>query len=105
MSLHEASKEIINLGGIHHCTIKQANAVLRKAIGGGETIYLEPRHGAKFAYPTWQKSVDILGFEHKTDLKKGIEKMWKWVQTQPNRKRIYWYSFELDKNIYSYWKR
>lgn len=102
--LPEASKEIINLGGIHHCTIKQANAVLREVIGGGETVYLEGRHEAKFAYPTWQKSVDILGFEHKTDLKKGLKKMWNWAKQQPMRDRFLWDNYEIEKGIYSYWK-
>jgi UDP-glucose 4-epimerase len=102
--LPEASKEIFNLGGIHHCTIKQANAVLREVIGGGETIYLEPRHEAKFAYATHQKSVDILGFEHKTDLKEGLVQMWKWARRQPMRDRFTWDNYEIEKGIYSYWK-
>jgi len=30
--------------------------------------------------------------------------MWKWAQTQPNRKRFFWGNYELEKGIYEYWK-
>jgi len=100
----EASKEIINLGGIDHCTIKQANSVLRSVIGGGDVVYLENRHEVKYAYPTHQKSVDILGFEHKTGLKEGLTRMWEWAKTQPIKEQFKWEKYEINKNIFSYWK-
>lgn len=101
----EASKQIINLGGIHHVTIKEAAETLRDIVGGTEIVHLPPRHEVKHAYPTWQKSVDVLGFEHKTNLRDGLEKMWKWVQEQPIRPRQVWAEYELDKGIYDYWKK
>ena len=100
----EASKQKINLGGIQHVTIKEAAETLLDVVGGGELIYLPPRHEVKYAYPTWQKSVDILGFEHKTNLHDGLTKMWKWVQEQPIRPRQIWSEYELDKGIYPFWK-
>jgi len=69
-----------------------------------ETILLESRHEVKHAIPTFQKSIDILGFEHKTDLKEGLSKMWKWAKQQPMRERFVWPKYELDKGIYSFWK-
>ena len=39
-----------------------------KVIGDGSRVYLEERHEVKHSIPTYQKSIDILGFEHKTDL-------------------------------------
>jgi len=101
----EASKQIINLGGIHYVTIKKAAETLCDVVGGAEVIHLPPRHEVKHAYPTWQKSVDILGFEHKTNLHDGLEKMWKWAQQQPIRPRQVWSEYELDKGIYDYWKK
>ena len=83
--LPQASKQIINVGGV-------------------EEHHLESRHEVKHSIPTWQKSVDILGFEHKTNLKDGLTEMWKWVQTQPKRERFVWPSYELEKGIYSFWK-
>ncbi len=100
-----ASKEIINLGGIHEVSIKEAAETLIEVMGGGEIKYLPPRHEVKYAYPTWQKSVDLLGFEHKTNLFDGLTKMWEWVKLQPSRPRQVWNSYELDNGIYSYWKK
>ena len=103
--LPQASKQIINLGGIEEYSINHACEVLRDVVGGGEIIYKEARHEVKHSIPTYQKSIDILGFEHKTSLKDGLNEMWKWVQQQPTRDRFVWPKYELDKGIYSFWKR
>ena len=100
-----ASKQIINLGGIHEYTINQAADILLDVIGGGEKIYLEKRHEVHTAVPTFQKSIDILGFHHKTDLKDGLTKMWTWAQQQPMRERFVWPVYELDNGIYNFWKK
>ena len=100
----QASKEIINLGGIEEHSIKDASEILKEVIGGGEIQYMEGRHEVKHSIPTFQKSVDILGFEHKTNLKEGLEQMWEWAQKQPMKERFVWPSYELDKGIYSFWK-
>lgn len=99
-----ASKEIINLGGIEEYSINEANEILREVVGGGTVKYFEGRHEVKHSIPTWQKSIDLLDFEHKTDLKEGLTKMWEWVNTQPVRERFVWPFYELDKGIYSFWK-
>jgi UDP-glucose 4-epimerase len=101
---NRASKQIINLGGIKEYSINEANEILREVVGGGEVKYFEGRHEVKHSIPTWQKSIDLLDFEHKTDLKEGLTKMWEWVKTQPVRERFVWPSYELDKGIYSFWK-
>lgn len=100
----EASKEIINLGGIEEISIKKASNILREVIGGGNVVHLEPRHEVKHSIPTYQKSIDILGFKHKTNLEEGLMRMWDWAQLQPMRNRFIWPSYELDKGIYSFWK-
>ena len=102
----EASKEIINLGGVEEWTINDANKVLRDIIKyGAEYQYKEGRHEVKHSIPTYQKSEDILGFKHKTTLEEGLYDMWLWAQRQPNRDRFVWPSYELDKGIYSFWKK
>ena len=101
----EASKEIINLGGIEEHSINGACKILQEVIGEGEIVYKEARHEVKFSIPTYQKSIDILGFEHKTDLKDGLSNMWNWAKEQPKRERFIWPSYELDKGIYSFWKK
>lgn len=100
-----ASKQIINLGGIKEYSINEANETLREVVGGGTVKYHEYRHEVKHSIPTWQKSIDLLDFEHKTDLKEGLTKMWEWAKQQPIRERFVWPSYELDKGIYSFWKK
>lgn len=100
----EASKQIINLGGIREYTINEANATLRDIIRNGNVEYFEARHEVKHSIPTFQKSIDILGFEHKTELYDGLKEMWEWAQKQPMRERFVWPSYELEKGIYSFWK-
>jgi UDP-glucose 4-epimerase len=99
------SKEIINLGGTKHYTINEANNILREVIKDGQTVYKEQRHEVKIAVPTWQKSVELLGYEDKTSLYDGLSQMWEWAQKQPNRERFMWDNYELDKGIYSFWKK
>jgi len=100
----EASKEIINLGGIEEVSINNASNILREVIGEGEIIHLEGRHEVKHSIPTYQKSIDILNFEYKTSMKEGLTIMWDWAKQQPNRERFVWPFYELDKGIYSFWK-
>ncbi len=99
------SKEIINLGGTKHYTINEANNILKEVIKDGETVYKEQRHEVKVAVPTWQKSVELLDYKDKTSLYDGLSQMWEWAQKQPNRERIMWDKYELDKGIYSFWKK
>ena len=101
----QASKQIINLGGIKEYSIKEASDILINIMGGGEVVHHEQRHEVKHSIPTWEKSVDILGFEHKTDLEEGLTTMWEWAKTQPTRDRFVWPEYELDKGIYNFWKK
>ena len=100
----KASKEIINLGGIEEYSINEANKILCEIIGSNNVVHKEARHEVKNSIPTFQKSIDILGFEHKTSLKEGLTNMWEWAQQQPQRERFVWPSYELEKGIYSFWK-
>jgi len=99
-----ASKEIINVGGIEEISINEACDTLIKVIGSGEKIYLEGRHEVKHSIPTWQKSVDILGYKYNTKLEDGLQQMWEWAKTQPKRERFVWPSYEIEKGIYNFWK-
>ena len=100
-----ASKQIINLGGIHSVSILEANNILKNVIGCTEnTVFFEKRHEVMHAISTYQKSIDILGFKHETDLKDGLMKMWEWAKVQPMRNQFIWPSFELNKGLYSFWE-
>jgi len=99
-----ASKQIINLGGITDVSIKEAVDTLIEVMGGGKIVELEQRHEVHSAYSTYRKSVELLDFEHKTNLKEGLTKMWKWAQLQPNREQFKWEEYELDVGLYEFWK-
>jgi len=100
----QASKEIINVGGIEEISILEANHTLREIIGDGDVVFKEPRHEVKHSIPTWQKSVNILNYQYKTPLEEGLKRMWEWAQQQPKHERFIWPSYELNKGIYSFWK-
>ena len=102
--LPEASNEIINLGGIHGCSINDAMEVMQDVIGVTPIIRCEKRYEVKHAVPSFQKSIDILGYKETTTLKEGLGEMWEWAKTQPNRKQYIWEKFELEDKIYTYWK-
>ncbi len=99
----KASKQIFNLGGIHKTTILEAAEILSEIVGGAPIDFLESRHEVKYAYPTFQKSVDILNYKEITPLKEGLSKMWEWAQKQPVRERFKWEAYELNRGIYQYW--
>jgi len=101
--LPNASKQIINLGGIEEVSINEACDTLIKVIGAGDKLYLEGRHEVKHSIPTWQKSVDILGYSYNTKLSHGLLEMWNWAQRQPRRDQFVWPQFELAKGVYSFW--
>lgn len=100
----KASKEIINLGGIKPYTINEAASILSDITDYNDIKYAEARHEVKWAVPTYQKSIDLLGFEHKTDLHDGLVLMWEWAKKQPKRNQYVWNDYEITKGIYSYWK-
>lgn len=99
-----SSKEIINLGGIHPISLNRACKLFSAISGYNNIQYAEGRHEVKYAVPTFQKSIDILGFEHKTSLEDGLRKMWEWAKSQPKRPQYKWKNYEITKGLYGYWK-
>jgi UDP-glucose 4-epimerase len=104
--LEEASCQIINLGGIYEVTINQAKNIFLEIINNKDypVEYLQERHEVKNAWSTYQKSVDILKFEHKTSLNEGLYKMFEWSKKQPIREVKKWSNYELEIDLYDYWK-
>ena len=75
-------------------------------IGYGENVDLVCcGHEVKDAHPTWQKSVELLGYSDNTTLYEGLSKMWEWAKIQPKRERFIWSEYEIDNGIYSFWKK
>jgi hypothetical protein len=46
----------------------------------------------------------LLGFEDNTNLAHLIYDMFVWAKDQPNRK-VQTMNYEIEKNMYSYWKK
>ena len=102
--LEEAKCEIINLGGIKSHSLIDSAKILSNIVGGNEIVHLEQRHEVKHAYSSYQKSIDILKFEHKIDLSEGLEKMWNWAKEQPMKNRKSFEKYEVYEKIYKFWK-
>ena len=102
--LESASKQIINVGGIAGHTINEAANILCEITGYDKIEHLEPRHEVKWCVPSFEKSVKVLNYTEKTELKEGLTKMWEWAKKQPERGRYKWENYEVTKGLYSYWK-
>jgi len=101
----EASKQIINLGGIVEYSINKAAEIMNDILPTLVTIiHKEGRHEVKHAITTWDKSVKLLDFKHKTSLGDGIKQMWGWAVEQPHRPMFEWSEFELEKGLYSFYQ-
>lgn len=104
-ALYEKAKnEIVNLGGIQSISLNDIATILCKITNKNNISHLEKRHEVKHAWSTYQKSIDILDYKENVSLEDGLTKMWEWVNTCPKRNKIYWDKYEIDKDIYSYWK-
>jgi UDP-glucose 4-epimerase len=100
----KSKNQEINLGGFYEIKLIDAANLLIKITGKGNIKYLEGRHEVKHAYCSYQKSIELLDFNMKIQLEQGLKNMWEWAKTQPNRQRVKWDKYELDKGIYSFWK-
>ena len=100
----EASKEIINLGGIYAYTINEANNIFMEISGYENVEHKEERHEVKHAVPSFDKSIQLLDYSQNTSLRDGISEMWEWAKKQPNRPQYKWSNYEIEKGLYSYWK-
>lgn len=98
------SKQILNMGGDDYTTIEEACDLLIKVTKGGTKQFLQPRHEVKEAWVTHDKIKNLVGFKHPTSLEQGLTKMWDWAKAQPMRERKLWPYYEIDNNIYDFWK-
>lgn len=106
--LTEFDGEIFNVGSDKDVTIKEAaELVLKVARNHGsksEIVYLEPRREVKIAIADHTKAKTLLGFEDQTDLEKMIEEMYLYAMSLP-KQEVEYMPYEIDKNMYSFWKK
>jgi len=65
--------------------------------------HLETRDEIKFAYCNHDKAKTLLNFKDKTNIENLIYEMFLWAKDQPKRE-VKKYNYEINKNLYSYWK-
>jgi nucleoside-diphosphate-sugar epimerase len=99
-----AKNQIINLGGKTPSSILEAANLLKEITGNDKLKLLEQRHEVKYAYSTYTKSEQLLDYVEKTQLKEGLQEMWNWAKKQTPRNQKRWSHYEIDKQMYSYWK-
>jgi UDP-glucose 4-epimerase len=103
-----AKNQIINVGGIIDNSINECAHMVKEITTNDnynpKIVYLEKRYEIKDAWCTYDKSVDILDYKEEVSVYEGMVHMWNWLKEQPKRPKRYFTSYELDKNIYSYWK-
>lgn len=98
--------ETINLGGLQSITINKACEMVQKITGANEIKHLEARHEVKRAIPDPSRSIIRLQYKDNVSFEDGLRKMWSWIRAERKVKDWYkWNTFELDKGIYSYWKK
>lgn len=101
----DAKNQRINLGGKRNISLNEVASTLKEITETIQpVIHLESRHEVKHAWCTYQKSIDVLKYTETLSLHEGLKDMWEWAKAQPERPRLYWKEYELEKNIYSYWK-
>ena len=105
--LDKHDNETFNIGADNYWSINQVAEIVKK-IGScngfnSEIIHAEDRHEAKHAYCDHNKAKNLLLFKDETVLEDLIQTMFIWAKNQPNRE-VKKMTYEVEKNIYSYWK-
>lgn len=102
----DLKNEVINLGGINGITLNNACDVMKKVTGKTEVVHLEARHEVKRAIPDPARSIIRLNYKDIVGFEEGVCRMWEWVNNEHCVADWYeWDAFELNKGIYSYWKK
>jgi UDP-glucose 4-epimerase len=98
--------QTFNIGNDEEMTILDAARLCKEVCGNQQDLnFLPAIHEVKNAFSDHKKSKEILGFECKTSLKEGLEKMWIWAKNQPVRKVRTIDEFEIKDGLYEMWKK
>ncbi len=86
----DIKNEIINIGGMHPITINKLADLVCEAMGVSKDYprkYLPDRpREVKRAWCSWQKSVELLGYEEKVGYEEGIKRMAMWAKKKGPQK-------------------
>jgi len=100
--------EIFNIGSDNPITILEAAQLMQKQaqeLGFKPQInFLEARTEVKYAYSDHTKARHLLDFHDETNLEQVMYDLLLWVKSQP-RRIVKYMDYEIEKNMYSYWKK
>lgn len=107
--LTEFHGEMFNVGADKEYTIKEAAEIVlrvgqRLSNTKSKIVHLEARREVKIAIADHTKAKTLLGFEDKTDLEALVEEMYRYAMTLP-KLEVEYMAYEIDKNMYSFWKK
>ena len=106
--MFEYDGETFNIGADKDFTINDASDIVidvaREFGYNASKVYLEKRNEVHTAYCDHTKARTLLGFSDDTDLRKTVHTMFEWAMKQkPNPIRDM--DYEIEKNMYSFWKK
>ena len=107
-TINNFNEETFNIGADNYYKIIDAAHILKSIVEKYNyecnIQHEEPRHEVKNAYCDHTKAKSMLNFTDNTKIEEVIEKMFLWAKDQPERP-VRSIDYELDKGIYSYWKK
>lgn len=105
----KTDQQIINIGADEDVSINDLATIVQD-VAHQKTgirplkVYLEPRDEVEMMWCNHDKAKDLLRFKDETNLYTLIEKTWDWaVQIKP--KPVKYMKYELEKGMYSYWRK
>ena len=101
----KAKGQIINVGSAEAVTIRKACNLLLQVMGSGfKPVFQDARPGeVKHAFCTIQKSIDLLGYKARHNLKDGLEKMVAWARQVGPQQPTYTLPLEITKGAPGVW--
>jgi UDP-glucose 4-epimerase len=101
--------EVFNIGSDNAITIKEAAELVLKVgenwgLINSKLIFLEKRREVVHAYCDHSKAKKLLNFKDETNLESLIDQMFGYYLTFPN-KSVEYMDYEINKNMYSIWKK
>lgn len=106
--IYDFNGEIFNIGADRDYSLNEIAEIVKKISHkfgyNPEIVHLETRDEVKFAYSNHDKAKTLLNFEDRTSMEELVYEMFEWVKTEPNRE-VKFLDYEINKKLYSYWKK
>lgn len=104
----EYGGEIFNIGADRGWTINEAASLVSSVADdmgySSSIVHLEKRNEVHTAYSDHTKAKEMLGFHDNTDLEETIREMFEWAESEKDHS-VEYFDYEIEKNLYSFWKK